>query len=347
MSPSTGEHARLDRRRTRAEAAAWIASLHGPGRTREMEDGCRRWLAEHPVHAVEFELATDVWNETAHAPLYLARPLSRDQRTLPRRRWVWRIAAGAAATMVATLVAALWLAHLLGRSVVTTGIGEQKTIELADGSRVTLNTNSRIVVHYGRYTRNVILRYGEAYFQVVHNPTRPFVVRAGDQKVVDVGTSFVVRRNAAGKGSLSVTVIEGRVAVAPVGPPDISPKIPSLEVLFVSAGSRLLLRPHAQPRIQAESAALATAWLRGQLIFNDTDLSDAAAQFNRYNTVHIVVGSARLNRIHVSGLFRIGAAKSFARTVAEDHHLRLIVRRRTLLLERRGDIPDVGQPRRP
>lgn len=342
MSP-TREFSKLDRRRVRAEAAAWIARLHGPARTREMEEGFRCWLAEHPAHAAEFELATDAWNETAHVPLSRAPDVTDERSTVRRNPWAWRLAAG----MAAGVVAAAWIAHGLSRTVVSTGVGEQETIVLADGSRVTLNTNSRVIVHYGRRTRNVILRYGEAYFQVVHNAVRPFVVQAGSQKVIDVGTSFVVRRDGVGQGSLSVTVVEGRVAVAPVSVADILPKVPPLKVVFVSAGNRLLLRPHALPRIQAEPPTQATAWLRGELIFNDTDLGAAAAQLNRYNSVKIVLGSAQLENIHVSGLFRIGASESFARTVAEDHHLRLVVRHKALVLEPGSGTPDVGTTRQP
>lgn len=334
------ELSKRDRRRVRAEAAAWIARLHGPARTREMEEGLRRWLAEHPAHAAEFEVGTDAWNETAHIPLESARRASIDRPAGRRNRWLWRLTVG----MAAGLAAVAWFAYRLGRTVVSTGVGEQETVVLADGSRITLNTNSRVILHYGQHTRNVILRYGEAYFQIVHNAARPFVVRAGNQKVIDVGTAFVVRRNGVAAGSLSVTVVEGRVAVAPVSAADIVPKVAPLKVVFVSAGNRLLLRPHALPKIQAEPAAQATAWLRGELIFNNTDLRDAATQFNRYNPIKIVIAAAQLQKIHVSGLFRIGASESFARAVAEDHHLRLIVRSREFVLEPGSKIPDVEPP---
>ncbi len=327
MNPSTRERSRTERR-IRAEAAAWIARLHGPDRAPELETGFRQWLAEHPTHAAEFELATDAWNETAglsaHAPLRLWS----DRRAIRRNLFAWQTAAGLAVCLLATA----WILHMLGRSAVTTGVGEQKTISLADGTRVTLNTNSRIVVSYGNRTRTVILRYGEAYFQVVHDQARPFIVEAGDQNVIDVGTSFMVRRNGTGKGSLSVTVIEGRVAVAPLDVANIVANVHPLKVLFVSAGNRLLLRPHARPLLQPEPMEQATAWLRGQLIFNGTALGDAAAQFNRYNLVQIRVEPSGLKKIRVSGLFRIGASRSFARTVAQAYHLRLIVRHEELVL---------------
>src|SRR6185437_413334 len=173
MNSTAPGRSRTDRR-VRAEAAAWIARLHGPDRARAVEAGFRRWLAEDPAHAAEFELATDVWNETAGVSLHARYGLSGYRRTLSHNRstWGWGIAAG----LAASLLAAAWIAQTLWRSIVTTGVGEQKTIILADGSRVTLNTDSRIIVDYGKHTRTVILRYGEAYFQVVHNQARPFTV---------------------------------------------------------------------------------------------------------------------------------------------------------------------------
>lgn len=334
MSSSTSERSNATQR-VRAEAAAWIARLHGPNRSRELEDGFRRWLAESPEHAAEFELATDVWNETAGVPYHA---LSRPHRARPGRRVGWSIAAGLAATVLAVV----WVAHWLGRSIVSTGVGEQKTVTLADGTRVTLNTDTRLVVRYSRSTREVTLRYGEAYFQVVHNPAWPFVVQAGAQKVVDVGTSFMVRRNGVGPGSLSVTVIQGRVAVGPLEVADLLPKVPHPKVMLISAGKRLLLRPNALPKIQVEPEQQATAWLRGQLIFDNTTLGDAAAEFNRYNSTKIIVEGPRLDKIRVGGVFRTSASESFARSVAEANNLSLRVRHDALILEPPGNSPGGG-----
>ncbi len=342
MSPSSSKSARRERR-VRAEAAAWLARLHGPRRTPDTERGLRRWLDEHPAHAVEFERATDVWTETGGVPFHGGGVSYEPRHVERRRRLRWTLAAG----LAASLAIALWTGHALRRKTVTTGAGEQKTIELADGSWVTLDTNSRIIVHYVRRTRSVILRYGEAYFQVIHNPRRPFVVLAGNRKVIDVGTSFVVRRGTIGKGTLTVTVIKGRVAVAPLSVADRVPKMPSPKVLLVTAGKRLRLRPHALPAIQTEPAAQATAWLHGELIFNDTPLAAAARQFNRYNRHRIVLGAPQLQTLRVGGVFRLNAARSFVRSVAEAHHLRLIDRDGTWVLEPRTRTSDGRSDVRP
>ncbi len=342
MSAAASERAHSDRR-VRAEAAAWLARLHGPDRTRDTENGLRRWLAEHPAHAAEFERATDVWTDTGGVPFRLRRRFAGSRRSARRRRFGWSVAVG----LAASLAIALWARHVLARTIVSTGAGEQKTIELADGSWVTLDTNSRIVVRYGRRVRRVILRYGEAYFQVVHNPGRPFVVLAGNRKVIDLGTAFVVRRGNVGGATLMVTVIKGRVAVAPLDVADRVPTVSSRSVLLVTAGTRLLLRPHALPTLRAEPAAQATAWLRDELIFNNTPLAVAARHFNRYNRCKIVLGAPELQALRVGGVFRLSAAKSFVRSVAEAHHLRLIARGDTWILEPRTRVPDGTSDHRP
>jgi len=336
VSPASSNGGR-SHRRVRAEAAAWLARLHGPERTRDTEHGLRRWLAENPAHAAEFERATDVWTETGGVPYHGRGAFAGSAHVHRRRRLRWALAAG----LAASLALALWTGYVWRQETVSTGAGEQKTIELADGSWVTLDTNSRIVVRYVRRTRGVILRYGEAYFQVVHNPRRPFVVLAGNRKIIDVGTSFVVRRGTLGSGSLTVTVIKGRVAVAPLDVANRVPPMPSAKILLVKAGTRLLLRPHARPMLQAEPAAQATAWLRDELIFNDTPLAVAVRQFNRYNRQRIVLGAAQLRSLRVGGVFRLSAAKSFVRSVAEAHHLRLVARGDTWVLEPRTSALDV------
>lgn len=329
MTSSSRECTRVERRKIRAEAAAWLARLHGPNRTPAMEEGLRRWLAQDPIHAREFELATDVWDESGgHGTRVPTEQLpSRRHFHLPR------LLVPLGAFVAAAIIMVCWVIQAHGTVQVSTGIGEQRTIILADGSRLTLNTNTQAEVRYTKQARTVTLRTGEAYFDVVHNSHRPFIVRAGDQKIVDLGTRFIVSRTAPGANSLSVTVVEGRVAVAPVGDMNmLGPKSPP-RVRIVTAGHLLKFRAGSFPALHSVSLDSATAWLNGQLVFDDTPLSEAAAEFNRYSSVKIRVLSGTARRLPVGGVFRIGDSASFARAVAESDHLTLITRRNELLLE--------------
>src|SRR5262249_55410847 len=91
-----------------------------------------------------------------------------------------------------------------------TGHGEQQTQRLADNSVLHLNTDTDVTVRYGDKERLVVLSSGEADFEVIHAPDRPFRVLAGAAEIVDLGTRFDVRR---GDAATLVTVVEGRVAV--------------------------------------------------------------------------------------------------------------------------------------
>lgn len=332
MSPSCCEGSSVQKRKVRAEAAAWLARLHGPNRTPALEKGLRRWLAEDSLHAREFELATDVWNETGGHPGGLPRP---HQGARLARVFIPALAATAAAL----LLGSWWLVQALGPTSLSTGIGDQKTVMLGDGSRITLNTDTQLSVQYGNAMRIVTLKYGEAYFDVVHNPTRPFIVRAGERKVIDLGTRFVVNRTGSASDPLTVTVIEGRVAVAPADTPDISPPQLNAHVHIVSAGHLFGFHPDAVPTIRNISVDEATAWLNGQLIFDGTSLVDAAEQLNRYNAMKIRVMSSQAATIPVGGVFRIGDSLSFARAVAAANHLRLITEQHELVLAPYASVP--------
>jgi transmembrane sensor len=149
-----------------------------------------------------------------------------------------------------------------------------------------------------------------------------------------------VSRYGANDELVTVTVIEGRVAVAPLTDIHLTPSLPKPHVDIVNAGERLRVQPHTSPVVKAAAIDEATAWLNGQLIFDSTPLGEAASQFNRYNRAKIEVTAPELSRIPVGGVFRIGDSRSFARTVAESHHLKLIVSGENLLLEPESPAPN-------
>jgi transmembrane sensor len=169
----------------------------------------------------------------------------------------------------------------------------------------------------------VVLKSGEAYFNVAHE-RRPFVVLVGERKVIAVGTSFLVRREDIADSALTVTLIEGRVAIAPLSAPDVLPPNPLPEITLLSAGKRLRLGSAAQPKIDVPSMDSETAWMRGQLIFDNTPLREAVAEFNRYNALQIKIAVGPAGDIPVGGVFRISDAASFATAVAQSHELRLV-----------------------
>jgi transmembrane sensor len=307
----------------RAQAAAWVARLHGPNRTEDVEAGLRRWLAESPEHAAAFELLTDTWEKSA-------RLRRRPQESMTSHKLVgftlsFSRAAVAAVTVAVTAVVGT-VFYLRSDAVVTT-VGEQRTLALEDGTRMYLNTDTRAVVHYSREQRAVELQKGEALFEVAKHSDWPFIVKVGDRQVRALGTVFVVRCDAA---NLTVTLVEGKVVVSAAADQgadtqqSASQAMPRPEeAVTLSPGQRLTLETNEPATIDRPPLNRVTAWQRGQVAFDNTSLADAVAEMNRYSSIRLVVEDPNAARIRVSGVFRVGDSANFAEAVARTYHLQL------------------------
>jgi transmembrane sensor len=318
-------------RRIRAQAARWVTELHAPDRDATLEARVRRWIEEDPRHAAAFELATAAWQYSGDLPASLPPRSARS----PNRAAVSRPVLACVAVLLLSLMTAIYLAR---DESLTTGPGEQRTIVLTDGTQVSLNANSRVLVQYDAHVRKVTLERGEALFNVVKHRSTPFIVVIGDRKVVALGTSFLVRREESAGSSFAVTLVEGRVAVEPISWPDALPNAPAAGLTILSSGERLKVGPDASVTVDRPSLDKVTAWRHGQLIFDDTRLSDAAAEFNRYGPMAITIDSATAGSLRVGGVFRIGDSSSFAHAMADTYHLRVIERGRQIVLtDRQAD----------
>jgi transmembrane sensor len=244
-------------------------------------------------------------------PFSAARVASSVDRGEVRRfsnRFVW------AAAAVLLMAVGLVLFKLKTPQEFRTALGEQRSVLLADGSRVTLNTASTIEVSLkGR--RDVRLVRGEALFEVAHDPARPFVVHAGNALLSDVGTQFNVDMRSNGT---TVTVVEGRVAVdsgslrenagaqAAHGGPG------TLEALILEANDRVVITPAGLGAPQhGVNVTPTVAWTQRQLMFEHRPLSEVAEEFNRYNRDRIDIDSAELKRQEVTGVFEANDPASF------------------------------------
>lgn len=314
-----------------AEAGVWVARLHGPNRTPAMEHGFREWLATSPVHARGFELASEVWEDSQN----LARVISYEPSV---SRWsALRPAASLAAIAIAVVVGAVLFFHDPG---VSTVIGEQRQLTLEDGTRVFLNTETRVVVRYDDRERRVRLEEGEALFDVARRPTWPFVVMAGDHQIRALGTSFVVRRD---EQQVAVTLVEGRISVAPVHPDKLAPAVPPPAAQILSPGERLTIADGGPPVLDRPVLDAVIAWRRGQVVLDDTPLAAAIDEMNRYSAVKLVVERPEAANLLVNGLFQAGDSESFAAAVAQIYGLEVVRERQQILL---AGVP-AGQARSP
>lgn len=319
-----------------AEASVWIAKLHGDARSRDVDDGLRRWLYAHPDNARAFELATEVWEESEQLRGVVPfRPLTHVEDRPGRGR---ALVVAFACMLTLAIVGIVWFQYA---GVVATAVGEQRQLVLQDGTRVFLNTDTRIAVKYDESVRRVELRRGEALFNVAKRSDWPFVVVAGDRQVKALGTSFVVRRDA---GRIAVTLVEGSVLVTPVQPvlPELAePTVDAPGAIVLSpdvagdasggqfklaAGQRLTFNSGAATRLDTPSIEKATAWRRGQVILDDTPLQTAIAEMNRYNETKLIVTDPEAAAIPINGLFQAGDSTHFANAVAQAYGLTVVER---------------------
>jgi transmembrane sensor len=231
----------------------------------------------------------------------------------PQRRWF-----AAAAVLAAVAVGAMWLRQGSESQTLATAVGQQRNVTLADGSTVTLNTNTILETDLRWRTREIYLRKGEAHFQVAHDRSRPFLVHAGDAVVRAVGTEFEVR--VLTDQHVDVVVNEGRVEVQAAAPPSASPNpaarshaAAATTVRALNAGERLSTasRDYAVTAVTAQQMSSELAWREGAIIFDGEPLSEAIAEIERYTDARIVVSDPGIAGLRVGGRFRTGDVQEF------------------------------------
>lgn len=306
-----------------AQAAVWLAALNGD-RDHAVRPALNAWLAEDAAHAAAFQRASEVW---AILPRAATRePETQSHAGAPRRR-TWRFGVAMAACVSVLLGVGVLAWSLADAGGYSTRAGEQKVASLQDGSRLALNTDTRVDVRFDADRRRIDLEHGEAMFEVAHDASRPFVVVAGDTQIRAIGTIFTVRRT---RDDVVVTLIKGRVAVSnararPGGPAD--------AVVMLRPGEKLTEPVQGTTRVEPESIEAATAWRRGQAMFDDTPLGTAVTELNRYGGPQIVVDDPRVAALPVSGVFATNAA-DFAEAVAALHGLRTERKGKTVHISR-------------
>jgi transmembrane sensor len=295
----------------RAEAAAWIARLHDERRGAEVETRLREWLGESDEHRRAFNRMRQVWEQAGNIGM---RVRADDSATASERSRFSPWPAAMAATLVLVLITTVYLRR---GSSLSTAVGQQQVQLLRDGTRVVLNTDTRIEVTYDEYFRRVRLVRGEAWFDVSKRPTWPFLVSVGDQEIRALGTSFIVRHD--NDQDLSVTLVDGRISVAPVTTNgEAPPQAPQLLV----PGQRLVISQHHAPAVDRPELGRVTAWERGRVEFDETPLQDAATEMNRYTITRLIVPDTAVAQLRIGGVFRAGDSDEFVKIVTAAFGLR-------------------------
>jgi transmembrane sensor len=306
------------------QAADWFVAHRDGSLSANERQAFDEWLLVSPVHVEEYlgvaliaqalptaaddpEIPLDAILERAGAVDEAdVRPLGAnilERHAILERRAVWnRWQFTVAALLVLVTGGFLWWnADHPAPQRYATGHGEQKTWRMADNSILRLNTDTAVTVRYRPAERLIEIDHGQAFFEVVHEPTRRFRVVAGATNIVAVGTQFDVYRD---RVSTVVTVVEGQVIVAADSTLRRTLHVTAGGQVRVTAGAPL---DHATP----VDAQRSTAWLRRQIAFDQEPLAAVAAEFNRYGAVPIEIETPSLNTLMISGVFAADDTETF------------------------------------
>jgi transmembrane sensor len=276
------------------QAAEWLVRLQD-GATSADRAACEQWRDSDPQHALAWERAEKLMGKLGALPPQLAMPVLSRARTQAsaRRAAVMRIAALLAA------VPAGWAGWRYAQAQpwsadMHTAVGERRTVTLADGSSVTLNTASAIDVRFSAAERLIVLRNGEMLISSGHDAAgRPLRVASVEGLLEPLGTRFNVRRRDC---STELAVIEGAVRVTPSG-------VDADEPAVVTAGNQTRFN---KTRIAPQRALdpTLTAWTKGMLLADQMRLDQLAAELSRYRSGTVRVDPA-VAGLRVSGAFPI------------------------------------------
>ncbi|MBC8038249.1 MAG: FecR domain-containing protein, partial [Rhizobiales bacterium] len=311
-----------------AEAAAWVARFDAGDVSAKDQAAFQAWLNSSALHREAIAEYGNFWSDFDKlGQLTDSIGAEREFDTQAKRSLpfsgakVW-LPACAAAVVAIVMVGGVFrqeipnspsarpsvqqaqAARPSGKQSYATAIGGQKKFTLADGTVVTLNTNSRIDVELLGNRRDVHLVQGEAYFDVVHDKTRPFTVYANRYVVRDIGTAFAV--HLLEKGLVNVRVTKGSVEIsAQLAQGAVSDKAKSLGVL--EAGRDVVFGQKIERSQVVSDAELGRklAWRQGQLIYSGQPLAEVLADISRYSDIEIELADPALGKLPVGGAFSV------------------------------------------
>jgi transmembrane sensor len=310
-------------------AADWLARRDSGALSPAEEAAFADWLNASVAHRVSYLRLNATWTRTQR----LAALEHRDAFAYPFAATAARLRQALRGAMAVTCLvlacAAGWYGWQYSHSIYRTEIGAMQSLPLADGSRVTLNTNSKVRVALSKRRREIDLRQGEAYFEVAHDDARPFLVHTGEVDIEVVGTQFAIHR---GDDSVRVFVNEGHVRVhafVAAGGQRHAMELGAGDIAVLSA--RGIEHRHATP----EELDAALSWRNGQIVFRDTPLAAAVAEFNRYRSKPLVIVDPQLAAMRIGGTFRTSNADGFLQLLQRGFDVDVSTQEEAVLLTRR------------
>ena len=279
MTPE--QHRALD------QAAAWIARLRADDVSAEDRAQFACWLSEDAGNAAAFDRMLALWEDLA---VVRALPIG-IPRTRAARRWQLPLALAAAAALAALLI--------LPRGAepptleLRTPVGGFQQVRLADGSEITLNTDTALSVALRDEARTVTMDHGEVFFSVAPDATRPFSAVCGEAAVTVLGTAFGANCSTEG---MSVVVEHGRVRFAT--------RVGGGTSRELGAGDAVRYdRQDNLAEISRVDPGKALAWQQRRLVFEDVPLAAVIRELQRYMEPTLRIADPAVGTIRVSGAF--------------------------------------------
>lgn len=312
----------------RSEAFSWIAQLETGELSPEDLTAFEEWISRSPRHYSEIrELAEFSMEVNQLAQLSDAIASEQINQNASIRKGKMGIPTYGktifAAISAVCFFAFVWVSQSNEKSDIynlTTPIGTVQEVALSDGSRVKLNTNSEIEVDFNSGERKIRLVRGEAFFDVAHNPDKPFAVYVEDRRVTAVGTAFAVHKSSSG---LTVTVTEGKVALEENGYDQVPLKKFAKENLddgkttgkIISAGQKVeylgrIVAPVVE-ELKPKDITRELSWRAGFLEFDKMPLHEVIEEMQRYTTIKVKLEDHELGEMRFGGFFKAGETEAF------------------------------------
>jgi transmembrane sensor len=279
------------------------------------------WLAE-PANRDAYLAVEAFWAGAAQAQDLPRFDAKRDQilKDVNRQRVTRRAGAASLVALVAVIIGGGVYQVTAPKALVTqsfhTAVGQQATVVLPDGSKITLNTDTVVRTRADGERRLVYLDKGQAFFRVAHDRRHPFVVTAAGRTVTALGTQFDVRVES---GALKVLLVEGKVRVqtapAPAPAPGGAPAAPTplaARSTDMEPGSEFVALTDGDWRMSRVNVERETSWLHGKIVIDDRPLGEVVAELNRYSQHKMVIEDDGLAKVRLSGIYQPGDAKEFA-----------------------------------
>ncbi|NOU23829.1 MAG: FecR family protein [Methyloglobulus sp.] len=279
------------------QASYWVSLLHDGDCSPQQHRDFQVWLSKNTLNQQAYQEVEAYWQDLgaleaiAQEPLQAARAsIIRQKQT--QRRWLSRQYLAIAASVLLLVIAAPFIQLCLDNGNYQTAKGEQKQIQLSDGSLIDLNTDTKVRVSYTLFTRKVTMEHGEALFTVKHDADKPFEVAASGGIIRDIGTQFNVYQQA---DKVSVTVLEGEVSVS---------KLQATTPQMLTAGMQYTYSQNGPSQLANNGDYIDVgSWREGRIVFKGQRLDVVLEQLSRYHAVKLNTSNPKLAALKVSGNF--------------------------------------------